>query len=484
MNNKKQIRFVCLLLLCATLTGMLQPATADANGTVKAVQVLRQMQEMTLITGTNLLLTQEPNKSKWGLYDTDGNIVIPLEHESLSYVAYNYLNVGTYPNKTYNEHLPIPLDEVNTHALMAFDGTALTEYVYGTFQAFSPLWSVGWVLEQGTKQDYDFTPDKEHYLKIERCDVFYRENDDSAAGGKPTCRLVASLSRDEFQTAAAHGEYLSIQSRNNEITVYNSSGEQVDIGATNLKSSAYGIKNWSLIDLATGEMLLDGCSGVSEVQLPEETVLIAARTDFQGLKWNALLSTKGEFLIPMWNVTISSVSRDYAILTSNVNGKKGLYSRVEKSLLLPCVYDQIYENKNALDPFNAHGYICVVKDGKTCFYEMATKALLPAVEWENEEAELSRYGAAFYSTVKTGKITKTRFFSPDGIEGSKLCSVKKSRGSGFLLLGSFSGGYNVVTWFGKTLLPTNYSNISITDDDRLIIKTKKSGYELYKVVEE
>ena len=481
MKNKKQIRFVCLLLLCATLTGMLQPATADTNGSVKAVQLLKQMENLTPINGTNLLVSQEPNHSKWGLYDTDGNIVIPFEHESLSYVAYNYLNVGLNPDKDYNIHLPIPLDEFNTHALMAFDGTVLTEYAYGTFKAFSPLWSAGWVLEQGTKDDYDFMPDKEHYLRIERCDIFYRED---AAASEPSCRLVLSLSREEYKDAAAHGDYLSVQNREEAITVYNSSGEPVDIGAKNLKSSPFGIKNWSLLDFATGEMLMDGCASVSEIQLPDETVLIAARTDFQGYNWNALLSTKGEVLIPMMNVTISSVSRDYAVMTSNVNGKKGLYSRREKRLILPCVYDEIYENKTALDPFNCHGYISVMKDEKLCFYEVATSNLLPAVEWEDQEAELTRYGAALYSTVKTGKLTKTRFFSPDGAEGSQLCSVKKSRGSGFLLIGGFSSGSNVVTWYGKTLLSIYYSNITVTDDDRFIIKTKKSGYELYKVIEE
>ncbi|MBR5110001.1 MAG: hypothetical protein IK099_07380 [Clostridia bacterium] len=484
MKNKKQIHIVCLLLLCAMLTCMLQPATADTSGSVSTVQLLKRIENLTPINGTNLLVAQEPNQFKWGLYDTDANIVIPFEHESLAYVAYNFLNVGAFPVKTYNEHLPIPQDELNSHALMSFDGTVLTEYAYGTLKAFSPSWCAGWVLVPGTKADHDYTPDKEHYLQIERCDIFYREYDGNTVAGKSSCRLVASLTRDEFQNAKAHGDYLSIQNRENEVTVYDSSGEQVDIGAKNLNSSPFGIKNWSLMNFATGEMLLDGCSGVSEVQLPGETVLIAARTDFQGKKWNALLSTKGEVIIPMWNVTISAVYTDYAVLTSNVNGKKGLYSRVQKNLILPCVYDEIYENKTALDPFNCHGYICVVKDEETCFYEVATKALLPAVEWDNEEVELSMYGAALYATVVNGKITKTQFFSPDGREGSKLCSVKKSRGSGFLLVGSFSGGYNVITWYGKSLLPVNYSNISVTDDDRFIIKTKNSGYELYKVIEE
>ena len=485
MKRIRRIRIVSLLLLCAALAGMLQPATAESDVKLKTVPLLKNIYGVVPVNGTNLLITQVEEKSKWGLHDTDGNVLIPAEYESLSYLAYNYLNADAYPNTTYNKHMPIPQEQLNSHALVSIDGKVLTKYAYGNLVAFSSLWCAGWVLEQSTEEDYDYTPDKEHFLKIERCDIFYRVDTQSGKSGEPYLRLIASLSRDEYQGALAHGDYLSVQDRKNAITVYDQFGKQADIGATTLQSSPYGIKNWALLNLATGEMLMDGCSSVKEVQLTDETVLIAARTDFQGLKWNALLSTKGEVIIPMWNVTISNVYKDYAIMTSNVNGKKGLYSRVEKQLILPCVYDKIYDNSTALDPFDCNGYICVVKDEENYLYETASKKLLPAAKLaEDDEAVLSRYGATFYSTVTKGKVTTTRFFSPDGVETLKYCSIKKSRGSGYLLVANFSGSYNAVNWYGKSMIPYDYSDVSLTDDDRIIVKKKVSGYDVYKVVEE
>ena len=77
MKYKKQIQFVCLLLLCVMLFGIFQPAMAD----VKAERILKKMEYLAQIPGTHLLIAQESKNLKWGVYDTDANIVIPLEHE-------------------------------------------------------------------------------------------------------------------------------------------------------------------------------------------------------------------------------------------------------------------------------------------------------------------------------------------------------------------------------------------------------------------
>ncbi len=478
MKYTKQIRFVCLLMLCVMLTGILQPAAAD----IKAEQLLKRMGNLTPIAGTNLLVAQESNSNKWGLYDTDANIVIPLEHEKIEYVGYRFLSVASLPEKTYSQKDKIPLDEINSHALMTLDGTVITESKYATFKAYSPLWVAGWVLEQGTKEDYDFTPNKLHYFRIRSCDIFYCGGNENAESGDAVISPVLSLTRDEYNDAFAHGDYLSVQDREKGVTVFDRQGEIVHVNVKNIKSSLYGIKNWMLVDLATNEMVMDGCSSVSEIQTEDRLLLMVTRTDFQGRKLTSLITTEGEVIIPMWNGMISSVSRDYAIITSGENGKKGLYSCRDKKLILLCEYDVIYENTNAVDRFNCHGYICVMKDQMYYCYEIATGNLLPVAQLEDGD-ELTRYGAAFYNTKTTGKTTTTRIISPDGKIKSLYCTISKGRGSSYLLIAKFSGGNTVVDWYGNNYLPQFYSNIIITDDDRFILNTKYGGYELYRIPE-
>ena len=480
MKNKKQIQFVCLLLLCAMLVGILQPAMAD----VKAVRLLKQMEYLAQIQGTNLLIAQESKNLKWGVYDTDANIVIPLEHEKITYLAYDCLSVASLPNseQLFNTTARIKPEEVNSNALMTFDGNLQTEFIYGLFKVYSPQWSAGWVLEEGTAEDHDYTPDKKHFYRIERCDIFYHDPHAAADDGEPSFRLILSLTRDEFQEAAAHGDYLSVLNRNGEVTVYKKDGETVDETFKSIKDSMYAIKNWMLISRETGEMIMDGCSAVSEVQTEDGLLLIATRIDFQGNKLNSLITAKGETIIPMCDGKISSVSRDYAIITGNADGKKGLFSCREKRMILPCEYDDIPVNKNALDPFNCHGYICVKKDDQFFRYEVETGQLLPIAELD-AEIKIERYGAAFYATKKAGKTTTTQLIAPDGKVVSKYCSMKKTRGSGYIMVAAFSGGSTVLDWYGNNYLPQNYSNVTITDDDHIIIKTKNSGYDLYKLPE-
>ena len=470
MKDKKQIRLVCLLVLCAMLTGFLQPAAAD----VKAERLLKRMENLTQVPNTHLLLAQDPKTFQWGVYDTDANVVVPLEYKTISYLDYAYLSVsgGPRPEAPSEE---AAVDDLNCNALMTLDGTLLTAYAYGTFKAYSPLWIAGWVLEKGNAADNDYTPDKTNYYRIVHCDLFFRDADGSL-------RQVASLSQDEFKDAKAHGEYLSVQNRENGITMYDQDAQIVNIGAKNLTASVYAIKNWAVFNLATGEIILDGCSKVTEVQTEDELLLIATRIDLQGREMNSLITTKGEVIFPMWYASVSSVSMDYAIITSASNGKKGLYSCREKRMILPCMFDDILENKNAMDRFIGHGYIPVMKDGAYYCYEVATRKLISVPDF-GTEGKIDHYGPTFFTSNKVEKTTTTKYAAPDGTLKSLYGTISKSRGSGYLLVAQFSYGTSVINWYGNNFLPQYYSNISITDDDRIIVKTKNSGYDLYKIPE-
>lgn len=501
MKMKKHMRTVCLLMLLAMMTGVVQPAAAATqNVPTKVKRILSGVSNLTPIPETSLLVAQESDSLLWGVYDTDGKNVIPLTYVDMSYLAYDFLTIGSLPRKTYEATDKIPLDEINCHALLTLDGAVLTDDGYGAFKAFSPNWFAGFVLEEGTSADNDYKLDKTHFYRIVRCDIYYydgtiptaaveepaapAEDADSEPGEEAAVNQylqpVLSFSRAEYKDAAAHSDYLSIQDRNNAVTVYDSNGKAANVTAKDIKTSIFGVKNWMLVNQATGEMLMDGCSGVKEIQLFDTLYLQAERIDFQGQKWNMLLTVEGEEIMPLFNASVSSVSKDYAVLTDNATGKKGLYSCADKALLLTCDYDEILETANASDRFKNHGYIAVKKDDEYLLYGLKSGKLLHVTE---AEAELQRYGITFYTTAKNEKVTKTQLIAPDGTTKELYCSIEKSGGSGYIMCANFSGSYTVINWYGKDLLPQKYAKkITITADDRFILNTKNGGYELYKLV--
>ena len=86
-------------------------------------------------------------------------------------------------------------------------------------------------------------------------------------------------------------------------------------------------------------------------------------------------------------------------------------------------------------------------------------------------------------TKTVEKTTTTKYASPNGKVRSFYGTIGKSRGSGYLMIAKFTYGTSVINWYGNNYLPQFYSNIIITDDDNIIVKTKYSGYDLYRIPE-
>ena len=345
---------------------------------------------------------------------------------------------------------------------------------------FSTYWACGWVLEEGTEEDCDYEANAVYY-RIQRCDLFY-VGDHALLGKKGSESIPSgySLTRDEFRDARGHGKYLSVQDRQDQITVYDSAFHRLDIEIKKLDEPMYTIRNKAVMPRCGTEIVVDGCSAVQEVSTDAGLLLKVTRLDYSGKKWYTVFSLDGKQLMPLISQEISTVTPDYAVLKENK--KNGLYSIRENRLLAECAFDKIITNKNTLDPYLLHGYLCVEKEGTSYYLHVDDGELIPVPslgkKWKKTGVASYLYDSANY---------RYRILAPDQTE-SDIHNAKivkdQLRGSGYLL--AFTSeiyGHMIANWYGKILIKFNFYSMIITDDDKIIAPTGNNGYKLLEIIE-
>ena len=477
MKHEWKRRLLCLLL-CFLVAGPM--GAARAEGTPVYQDLLTQMGPLVPVAQTHYLLAQEVKSQKWGVYNTDGEQLIPYDYAALSYLSYQCFEAERYTAAEIKRNGILPIEALNSHALVTADGTQISDFRYGAFKIFSPSWACGLVLKESDAENSDYQIGNISY-QITRCDIFYLgDHALPQHSGTEKAYLAASFTRNQFKDAAAHGPYLYIQDRQDAITAYNSAFEPLELEIKSLKESMYAIKNWAIVDRHTGEILMDGFSKVEEALTEDGTLLKAVRLDYSGNEWAGIYTLYGQELMPLSRSGISTVTNGYAVLT--FNKKAGLYSLWEKRQLLPCKYDKIITSTTTVDPYLLHGYLCAETNGARFYIDAATGTEYPA---DNAMKNRTKLGNTYFSNVKRDSVTL--LYAPDGTEATLhdgyIENLKKLRGSGYLLSADSVYKHLLVTWKGEVLLKFYNNPFIITDDDSVIIETVGGGYRLGKVVD-
>lgn len=476
MKHGKQTRIICLLLLCLLLYGIAFPAGTEEK--LELREILTSIGELVPVDQTRYVLAKEWKGSNWGVYNTDGELLIPYRYASISYLSFHCFDVGMYPKpdpKKQRKDAPT-LEEINSHAIVLRDGTLVSPYLYGVTKALSPYWALGIILEDGSEEDNDYTLNGLFY-RIARCDVFFL-GDHAVPGGEGNipARKVAVLKREQYQNAVAHGQYLSMQDQQGQITVYDSAFQPVDLKVKRLTESIYGIKNWMLVNRITKETVMDGCASVEEAPTQDGLLLKVTRIDYSGYKWTCILTESGEELMPLTMGTAVSVSMDYVLLSSN--GKQGLYSIKEQKLLLPCAFDKIVACETSLDPYLIRGKL-TVENGKKRYYFHVDSGWM--VEAENKATGRAHVGNTYYKNDK--RNFRAVLYADDMIQYYLDGNVKPVvRGSGYLLTAKTEYENALVTCYGQIVKRFHTNPFVITDDDHIIIQTTGAGYKLCELI--
>ena len=478
MKNSNQKQFISILLLVLISAVVFFPVHAEDSMTVR--EVLTGMGELVPVQKTPYLLAKEKDGTKWGVYNTDGEELIPFAYASIAYLSSNCFEAWRYAPAKQTAAKPAPLEQINSHALVTADGTQVSYFLYGAAKAFSTYWACGWVLEEGSEEDYDYSIDSVFY-RIQRCDIYYL-GDHALLGKKGTERInpCLSLTREEFEDAKGHGKYLYVQDRQNSIKVYDCNFQELNVEVKKLEDPMYVIKNWAVIPRGTSEIFIDGFSAVEEVPTEAGLLLKVTRLDYSGNKWNSVFNLDGEQLMPLIRETISKVTQDYAVLTSDK--LLGLYSLRENKVLVPCAFDKIIACETSLDPYLLHGYVCVQKEGTSYFLHVEDGKLF---EVPSLNRKWKKTGAAYY--LNDTANFRYRVLAPDQTE-CEIHNAKilkdQNRGSGYLL--AFTSeiyGNMVANWYGKLLVKFNFYSLIITDDDKIIAPTGNNGYKLLEIIE-
>ena len=463
MNRNTIKRWIGLLLAALTLC---LPGTALGDGAYSLYQAKGGFSSLAPIPGTPYLLATRTGNRNYGLANETGRLICPCQFPYLAYLRFDYLQAAQRAVKS--DLGLLTARAKNRLALVALDGTLVTDYAYGNFEVFSAYWAAAWVLDQARETDYDLKLDGTHFYKIKRCDLYYLGRPD---GKEP--RLIRSFSREEYAKGAAHGQYFSVQSRGNEVTVFNPEGEAAAVEHKKATEPVYKLRNLAIVDGITGEYIAGGYSGVWEATGANGFLLVGTRKDYTGTKTSAILDTDGNVWMPATDAAVVSVSGDYVLLKKN--GLFGLYSLRERRELLPCAYDAILKNRNAVDPYLTQGYLGAVKNGRYQIISAETGKTVRAFTCRKEWAML---GLLNYRQTDT----ELEFSSPvNGFCSAFPGALLDIQGSGYLLCLRTGGQYYVVNWQGENLAPPSGDPFTVVSDET-VIGYENNEYVLYRLM--
>ena len=447
-----QVLIALLLLASLTLPGLAETA-------VETRCILRGKANIVPVQRTHLVMTQSADTGLWGVYTTSGEQVLAEQFDHfLAYLGYGCYETGFSDD---------PIE--NWKALVSAEGEILSSYRYGIIRVYNRYWAAGWQVTAGTKSEYDYTPDKKTYYRIEQCDVFW-------LGENPG--LVKRLTGEEFLRAAAHGKYLSVEDRAGGITVYDRDFHPTGFAVKKTGDAVYGVFHYALADLVTHEIILDGVSSAKEVNTPDGMLFQVTRTTYSGQKLNGICDEQGNWLMTLTGDAIVKTDSAYAVLSRD--GKQGLYSYAQGRLIVPCEYDSFITNAGALDLYVSYGYACGVKDGLRHYIQVETGDVASTLDFDAKS--MTAVGATVY--CKTGpdiyRITSATGKSWFADE----CQLKTVRGDGRLIVvyAVNTGNYSVRTMDGDTALSALYRKPPvITDDGHVVLNTSNEGYILMEL---
>ncbi len=434
--------------------------TAKAEKNLETHYLLQGMANIVPVEGTRYLMVQSPVNLLWGVYNTDGELLIEEQFDNLTYLGYGCFETGPYPDPLWN-----------WKGLIGPGGSFVTNYSYGIFLVYNEYWAAGLTVDAGTEEAYDYSPGEGEYYRIDRCDIF-RLGDDPGR--------VAQLTGEQFRQAAAHGKYLSVEDRSGKITVYDREFFPVtDFTAESLTDSVYGVFDYALIDRTSGDIILDGVTASKEIQTARGLLFQVTHVNYSGKKLIGICDLNGEWLMEPGSYTVNTVGTDYAVVTQSK--LKGLYSYEEKRLVLPCEYSSIVSSASSSDAYVFYGYACGVKDGERNYVNVDTGETAATLKYSSKT--MKTLGGTVYKKVVTDLYLIT---SANGsVWYLQNGQIPSQRGNGRLIVcfSLDSWSYGVMTMDGDIAVPFWYSTQPlITDDGKVVLKSGNNGYSLIEVV--
>ena len=382
-----------------------------------------------------------------GLFDIHGNCLIPCEYEALS----GYGVKGYYVAQRE--------DGLNVRGALDESGNEVIPFQYGDIRFLSERWALGVTLEETSIRpcDYeDYTDGRDYNATA------YAVYDLSGRG------YVGFFSY-QCKAIYAHGDFLYVEDRAGETTIYDENLRPVRDGLADPYAS-FATLDGGVVDLSTGETLLSGFLFGAELGGGLLSV-----TDGEAL---GICDTSGRMLTDCVYDRVFAADANGDVRVER-DGQFGLVDSAG-SEVVPCGYDAIERLSFGGEyVYRVRGYACVEKDGAYNYVlpdgQLAYPVFYEDVEILGLSMILTDIRGQKHILAADGMRTPTEYveFSPfPGGDGTLL----KARGA--------DGLWYLIDWHGNRLLPDGHPyavSLLIAPDGSAVLAETEDGKLGYAV---
>ena len=382
-----------------------------------------------------------------GLFDIEGSQVIPCEYEALS----GYGVTGYYVAQRE--------EGLNVRGALDAAGNEVIPFQYGDIRFLSERWALGVTLEETSIRPCDY----EDYIDGKDYNAVSYDVYDLEGGG-----LVGFFS---YQCAVicAHGDYLYVQGRDGNTTIYDEALRAVRDGLADPYVS-FATVDGGVTCLSTGETLLSGCQFGAELGGGLLSV-----TDGEAL---GICDTSGRMLTDCVYDRVFAADANGDVRVER-DGQFGLVDSAG-SEVVPCGYDAIERLSFGGEyVYRVRGYACVEKDGAYNYLLPDGELAYPVFYRDVDILGLSMILTDIYGQkhilaadgVRT-PVDYVEFASFPGGDGTLL----KARGA--------DGLWYLIDWHGDLLLPDGYPyavSLLIAPDGSAVLAEGEDGKTGYIV---
>lgn len=430
-------------LIAILLVLMLSCSVAAAEVTSKKLDV----KDASLLGALNLLVVEDENRNE-RLADTDLNYLSD-GYDSISY-------------DTLSGAIKVKLEGDNgfyRHGTIGVDGKLLVPVQYDDVELLSDRWTAGIKLTETTGESYDyesmFSKEKKYFL-IDTVDIWYKDTN------------LGTLTRSDYKTASAYGDYLCIRNRNDEYTFYNKAFEKSP--AEIRFSQEYEEKSGAVTHMGSGTPAFCAESTLTKDEVRQSVYALNKK----------LVDLQGNELADLAGYSLTTTYPSGMTKTKDDAGKVGLLDASGREVF-PCKYDEIgFDLDNALRT----GWLDVVSDGKIGFVSLKDGSESGFV-FQKDAAKLRGY---FFQIEdpKEGKI----LFSCAGEIPTRFAEAAPAYYAPYAIVKATADSkYTVIDLKGEEVIPdmpevNGDYNITFSNDGSLIlICDKDRNYILYTVTE-
>ena len=348
--------------------------------------------------------------------------------------------------------------EEGKYGTIGKDGKVIVPAQYDEMEALSSRWFAGITLEEATGDNYDYQTllgEKKYYL-VGSVDIWYG------------AEKVGTLTRSEYKSAKAYGDYLAVRSREDVYTFYNKAFEksaaEVKYGDEYTEDSGVITHNGTNTPAFTA-----GCALTADEV--KQTVWVTRDNKLLDLQGNELADLSGYR-------NCSYNSSNGLIAAYDQDGKRGLLDTTG-AVMVPAQYDEL-----GLYPEIAlrTGWLDVVKDGKIGFVNVADHSEA-GFEYQKSAARV-KGSFVQIEDPKEGKILVTAF----GEIPTRFAEAEPAYYAPYAVVKATADSpWTVINLKGEEVIPDmpevrGAYSVTFSDDGSLILVCDKDyTYTLYTV---